>query len=398
MTTFSATDSARRSPRSELPARVFSPATTEHFIDELFGEDLHAKCVGSIANGVAGLLRCSILAIHAIGRAFAQVRHIQVKSGVKMFDRLLSSAGFKLDLAEAAWVKWVVGPRDEIVVALDWTDFDSDDHTTLAMYMVTRHGRATPLLWKTVKKSELAEQRTRLEHAMVERAHQILPEHVRITLLADRGFGDQKLYDLLQALGWDFIIRFRECITVETIDGATRPASEIVPRGGRALMVHSVRVTRDRCDVPAIVVVRGKKMREAWCLATTLTKREAREVVDLYAKRFTIEETFRDQKDLHFGMGLAATHIGRTDRRDRILMIAALAQALLTMLGAAAEGAGFSTKTNTDSRRQLSLFNQGVFWYGAIPGMPEERLAALMTAYERVLADHEGIRRVLGVI
>lgn len=398
MTNLPATESARKTTTPELPARVFSPAATQAFADELFGRELHAKRVQSIAGAVSGLLRCGVLAIHAIGRAFAQVRHIEAKSGVKMIDRLLSNPGFNVELIAPAWVRWVVGPRDEVVVALDWTDFDSDDHTTLAMYLVTRHGRATPLLWQTVHKSLLTQQRTRLEHEMVERAHRMLPEHVRVTLLADRGFGDQKLYDLLQALGWDFVIRFRECITVETIDGVSRPASELVPRGGRAQMVHDVRVTRGRCPVPAIVVVRAKKMREAWCLVTTLTKREAREVVDLYAKRFTIEETFRDQKDLHFGMGLAATHIGRSDRRDRILLVAALAQALLTMLGAAGEAAGFNLNSNTEKRRQLSLFNQGLYWYGAIPDMREERLEKLMSAYERVLADHEGIHRVLGVI
>ena len=58
------------------------------------------------------------------------------------------------------------------------------------------------------------------------------------------------------------------------------------------------------------VVVRAPKMKEAWCLATTLSKRKASEVVKLYGKRFTIEETFRDEKNLHFGMGreFAAQH------------------------------------------------------------------------------------------
>jgi hypothetical protein len=49
----------------------------------------------------------------------------------------------------------VIGVRKEIVIALDWTDFEKDDHTTLCAYLVTRHGRATPLAWKTVKKSAL---------------------------------------------------------------------------------------------------------------------------------------------------------------------------------------------------------------------------------------------------
>jgi hypothetical protein len=39
----------------------------------------------------------------------------------------------------AAWVREVIGPRKEIVVAMDWTEFDSDDQTTLALNLVSRH-------------------------------------------------------------------------------------------------------------------------------------------------------------------------------------------------------------------------------------------------------------------
>jgi len=45
-----------------------------------------------------------------------------------------------------AWVSFVVGIRTEIVVALDWTEFDNDEQK-LAAFLVTDHGRATPLIW-----------------------------------------------------------------------------------------------------------------------------------------------------------------------------------------------------------------------------------------------------------
>jgi hypothetical protein len=43
-----------------------------------------------------------------------------------------------------SWVPYVIGERPEIVVALDWTDFDQDNQSTIALYLVTKHGRATP--------------------------------------------------------------------------------------------------------------------------------------------------------------------------------------------------------------------------------------------------------------
>jgi hypothetical protein len=68
-------------------------------------------------------------------------------------------------------VQFVVGTAASIVVALDWTDFDKDDHTTLWVYLVTTHGRATPVAWKTVKKLELTERRSQLEEQLIGSLH-----------------------------------------------------------------------------------------------------------------------------------------------------------------------------------------------------------------------------------
>jgi hypothetical protein len=223
---------------------------------------------------------------------------------------------------------------------------------------------------------------------------------VKITVLADRGFGDQKLYALLQTLGWDFVIRFRGVIQVESADGERKPAAKWLPPSGRATMIRGARVTRTRAKVPAVVVVHAPRMKEAWCLATTLSDAKAADIVKLYGRRFTIEETFRDQKNLRFGLGLSATHIGSTDRRDRLLLLAAIAQALLTLLGAAGEECGLDRlmKTNTSKKRTMSLLNQGINLYAAIPMMGEDRLAPLMKAYDAGVRRHEIFRAVFGVI
>jgi hypothetical protein len=41
--------------------------------------------------------------------------------------------------------------------------FDADDQTTLALNLLTNHGRATPLLWLTVFKGELKAKRNDYE-------------------------------------------------------------------------------------------------------------------------------------------------------------------------------------------------------------------------------------------
>jgi len=143
----------------------------------------------------------------------------------------------------AATRSYLVSAREHILVALDWTEFDGDDQSTIALYLITRHGRATPLLWKTVQKSTLARHRNSYEDEIIERLHEVLPEQVRVTLLADRGFGDQKRYEHLAMLGWDYVIRFREGIKVTTADGRCQSAAELLQPNGRARMLKNVGVT-----------------------------------------------------------------------------------------------------------------------------------------------------------
>jgi hypothetical protein len=339
------------------------------------------------------------LSIHAIGSAYAAVKQGVPKHGVKQVDRWLSNDAFDVWRLAPNWLSFVVGEREEIVLALDWTDFENDDHTTLCAYLVTRHGRATPLLWKTVPKSTLEGRRNGYELEVIEKLHEILPPRIRVVLLADRGFGDQKLYEHLGALGWDYVIRFRGCILVEDGHGTRQPASEWVGNG-RAKMIRDACVTADRTPVPAVVVVHAKAMKDAWCLATSLADRNAQEVVKLYGKRFTIEETFRDQKDLRFGFGLSATHIKDCARRDRLLFLVAIAHALLTLLGAASEQTGLdrALKVNTSKKRTHSLFRQGLYWYHAIPNMRDDWFRDLMTAFDGIVASHRAFQEIFGVI
>lgn len=375
-------------------------ASIERFLGEAVEVDWHVATLRSVSLGTLGVLHAVSLCIHVIGRAAAWARDVDPKHSVKQIDRLLSNENVSVWGFARAWVRFVVGLRPDAIVALDWTDFEADGHATIAAYLITNHGRATPLLWQTVEKAELEGQRNRHEDRLLEALRDCMPEGVRVTVLADRAFGDQKRYEQLSSLGFDYVIRFREVITVSDQWGNSKPASEWLPKSGRATLLKDPAVTQDFYVLPAVVVVRERKMQETWCLATSRADLGAAEVVKLYGRRFTIEETFRDTKDIHFGMGLRATHIKSAARRDRLLLLAALAHALLTLLGAAGERCGLDRKlkTNTSKKRTMSLYNQGSYWYMAIPNMREERLIMLMHAYVEVLREHDLLRDVFGVI
>ena len=52
---------------------VKNPLNVAETIEKIFEDDLHARRVLSVANGVVGVLEAAALSIHAIGRGYAHV-------------------------------------------------------------------------------------------------------------------------------------------------------------------------------------------------------------------------------------------------------------------------------------------------------------------------------------
>src|SRR6185437_5265297 len=104
-------------------------------------------------------------------------------------DRMLSNNGIDVWDSFARWVPHQIGDRREILVAINWTDFDHDDQATLALHLVTGHGRASPLIWITVWKDELKDQRNDFEDACLRRLAELVRMHThdRADQLALRG-------------------------------------------------------------------------------------------------------------------------------------------------------------------------------------------------------------------
>ena len=369
------------------------------YLGEVYGSDLHAKRIDSLAGATLGVMTAASLAVAMIGHALAQARGLVTKHAVKQVDRLLSNDGIDVWDSFARWVPHQIGGRRDILVAMDWTAFDHDDQATLVLSLVTGHGRAAPLLWLSVWKDELKKQRNDFEDACLRRLADLVPSGCRITILADRGFGDQKLVAFLDTLGFGYVIRFRGNIHVTAADGQSKPAAEWVGKGGRARTLRDARVTAKGQPVGAVVCVHAKGMKEPWCLASSARDAPAAMLVRHYAARWTIEPQFRDTKDLQFGMGLSATRIGSPMRRDRLLLISAFATALLTLLGAVGERLGLDRllKSNTSTTRTHSLFRQGCMLYELIPNMPEHRLAPLLQAFNAAVANTDAFTTALAL-
>jgi Transposase DDE domain len=371
----------------------------EEFVEGIFGEEIHAKRVASLIDGVDGVLHAATLGIRAIGQGLAVAQGLVPKHAIKQVDRLLSNAKLGIESVFRCWVSFVLAERAEIFVNFDWTELEDSDQSLVVLGMQTGHGRSTPLVWKTITRSLLKAQRNDHEDELLGLLAVVLPEGLRVTVVADRGFADRKLFVFLkEELGFDYLIRLRANFYVEAEGGEVRKAAEWVGRKGRMRVLRNALVTAQRAAVPVIICVQEPAMKDAWCLASSRADLPGSEIKGAYGRRFTVEETFRDVKNPRLGLGLKQTVITRNDRRDMLFLLAVLAHSLLTLLGKAGQELGMERMLGATRPRQLSLFRQGLLLYELLPRMREARLRALLTRFGELLRQHVLFTGILGIL
>ncbi len=204
---------------------------------------------------------------------------------------------------------------------------------------------ATPLLWKTVMKSELKGWRNEHEDALLERFREVLPEGVKVTVLADRAFGDQARYELLKdQLGLDFVVRFRGIVKVTSADGETKPAASWAQERAAAAPArregHQGRPRTRRCRL------REGQGHEGGLAPGHQPRRPHRRRGRGAQRQALHRRGELPRSEVRHGFG-------NPDRRDRMLLISAIS--LLTILGAAGEAIGHDKwlKTNTESLHRV---------------------------------------------
>ncbi len=135
---------------------------------------------------------------------------------------------------------FLVGERSCVVLTMDWTEYGLHGQNRLAINLVTRHGRGDTVALedRPQRGNSRAPGCRNWRWGLLQVLKAVLPASVKqVIILADRGFGDVDLYDHIQDLGFDFVIRFRGCISVTAPDGRSRAGIGMGPIG-RASSPH----------------------------------------------------------------------------------------------------------------------------------------------------------------
>lgn len=328
----------------------------------IFGTITHRKRAISLAAAIFGCIIAERISSSFIGRSLARLLDKQPKHQIKQVDRLMGNPLLQTADFFEQYAAFVIGARSKIVVSIDWTEYAPDGHHVVCINLTTRQGRATPLVWKTHESARLKGRKRCYERGLLRRLEAILPPQVkRVVVLADRGFEDKKLYQFIQKKpGWDYIIRIRNRTFVQSLCGERRHAVRWVGFNGQIVELQSALVGCGKTPIGAFVGTKKKAMFDPWLLVTSIVGHKA-QVIKYYSRRFHCEEQFRDVKNARFGMGLSQTRVSTADRRDRLLLVQAIATVLLTLLGAAGEKVGYDKiiRSNTSRKRTHSLFRAG---------------------------------------
>lgn len=338
-----------------LQAAELKPFTQKYF------SELHAKQQSSLCNAVAGVIESNSLMVTKIGEGLAKRKGLKSKHAIKQVDRLLSNDNFDPVFMQNRLATFLIKNRSRIYVAIDWTVFAKDSQMTVCLRLITTHGRATPLLWQTVSTVDLKGKKNDYVFAILERLRILVPKCCDVVLLGDREFGTLNMFEKVhKTLGFHYILRIKRNFTVTTKDGKKCLAHECI-KGEETICHDDAKLTVKDYSIKKVIVSKQPKMKDMWCLASSLHNIATQTILNLYGKRWGIETSFRDEKDLQFGLGLKKSRIKSCTRRDRLFLISAIAIIFLTILGAASEKSGYDRylKANTEKKRTHSLFNQG---------------------------------------
>ncbi len=349
-------------------------------IQRVFGKcrgNMHRARFRAVAQVTEGAMLSRKLTVTGIGRAIrspALVRH-----RIKQVDRLLSNP--KLQTERLLWFKALAerlsyGQR-RLIVLLDWTQVHGDLWALTAS--VPFGGRSVPVLAEAHDQSETGS--PGIHRWFLCCLRRLIPSTCRPVIVADGGFRSP-FFNACLATGVDFVIRLRNERSVAYLHGEQVAFSTLFERA--TLVPQCLGLARPyataRESTPARMVLgpkqpkahlrrkyrddyERKRAAEPWLLATSLDNDHAQTIVDIYAKRMKIEESFRDAKCPRFGWALKHTGTRSTFRLDALLLITALAMAVTLLIGAAGKQCGIekTLRSSSSSAPQLSLFSAGAW-------------------------------------
>ena len=216
--------------------------------------------------------------------------------------------------------------------------------------------RAIPVTWCVLEHESSSIKYLQYSH-LFERAVALLPQNVEIIFLADRGFVCKELMRRIRQLKWTWRIRVKGNQKLRTNKGFITPKTLPLSIGKVILFSRCVDFGK---GLERISLSAGwaKGSEEPWYVLSE--EAASTEVFLDYARRFGIEEGFRDEKS--GGCDLEESRIRDAQKLERLLLVISTALIVAVSEGMTATLEGNREEVDPHRFRSLSYFQIGMRW------------------------------------
>ncbi len=279
---------------------------------------------------VEGIMRCGRASVWHAAQAMSTVNNQSFKTNEKRGNRLLQDRNFQIDdsmfrkyikiLFKALRERKMLRGGERIQINIDYTT-DNDDFLIL-MSSIKFGSRAVPLYFsmRLYPKRKNQSDQKKMEGSFIRALRHILPKIYNYTIVADRGFGNQRFAELCEENGFDFVLRINENLKIER-EGVIENLEKYKGKNKK----FKARVVSWKKEYSFEIRTKNDS---TWFLMMPLySKSGAKE----YEQRFSIEKCFQDQKSS--GFEIEKCKIMKYDRFKRLYFSVCLAQLLIVIAG-----------------------------------------------------------------
>ena len=337
----------------------------------------------TLAALVASAMRCQRVSLASLGRNLLGTTKHQIKRAWRF------CANERIETADAMrgiLAKLLKKRKKKLLIAVDWVDIKG--FQTLLASVVLK-GRSTPIAWASTTNHVYDGHKSRnaFEEALLLVLRDMIPQSVKVVILADRGFGRTALATFCQKQGFGYLIRIQPSVTVR-LKGFHGKLLDYPVKKGIAKVLKRVSYRSDGAVIQSVVVRWKKdlprKRDECWFLMTDQPG-TAHQLCVLYGRRMTIEQLFRDEKSKRNGWSLRDTKITKPDRLDRLLLILAIAYLLLCGIGLLAKERFTPAEwCSTNRKIECSIYTIGIIMLEKIKAAPPAAFAAVAALSESI--------------
>ena len=296
--------------------------------------------------------------------ALGSPRHTSLRHRVKCVDRLLANPHLEAERMSTYRVlahEWLC-ELPQLLIVVDWSSLTADLQWHWLRASVVVDGRSITLYEEVHPRSKLAA--LKVHRSFIKTLASLLPTTSRPPIiLSDAGFRTT-WFRLIAAQGWYWVGRTRNRDFVRRVQGEWFPAKRLYEKASTTPTdLGEYQAVRNRPLTCRFVLVKkvptgrkhrypsgkeqrnatsrkvAKRYQEPWLLTYSpgLAHLGASAIVKLYGERMTIEQQFRDTKNVSLGMGLSQTRSDGQRRLQALLLIAHIAQLAKRLIGEAAK-------------------------------------------------------------